>query len=168
METKKKLPLPLLILIVGVGIGLLFGGVGLFKQLDSKRVNKERYNNAYKQSETAVKAANERLAQIETEYNAIKTKFNEKALECDSIVTGSDNWFVNKNQCLREKQELQDQLWNLESEDKSIKAKDYTVYYQKVKPMSYLIFYIIGGSIAFLAALGAFIIYLVKGKKSYY
>lgn len=31
--------------------------------------------------------------------------------------------------------------------------------------MSYQIFYIVGSSIAILAVLGAFIIYLVKGKK---
>lgn len=48
-----------------------------------------------------------------------------------------------------------------------IKNKDYTVYYDEVKPMSYQIFYIIGASIAGLALLGAFIIYLVKGKKTY-
>ena len=56
---------------------------------------------------------------------------------------------------------------SLEMEDTVIKNKDYTVYYDKVKPMSYQIFYIIGASIAGLAILGAFIIYLVKGKKTY-
>ena len=56
---------------------------------------------------------------------------------------------------------------DLEMENTTIKNKDYTGYYQEVKPMSYYIFYIIGGSIAVLAALVAFIIYLVKGKKSY-
>ncbi len=52
-------------------------------------------------------------------------------------------------------------------ENKAIKSKDYTCYYQKVKPMSYQILYIIGASIAGAALLGAFIIYLVKGKKTY-
>lgn len=52
-------------------------------------------------------------------------------------------------------------------ENAAIKNKDYTVYYDEVKPMSYQIFYIIGASIAGLALLGAFIIYLVKGKKTY-
>ena len=55
----------------------------------------------------------------------------------------------------------------LESEIFKSNNKDYTVYYEEVKPMSYYIFYIIGGSVAGLAILGAFIIYLVKGKKSY-
>lgn len=52
-------------------------------------------------------------------------------------------------------------------ENAAIKNKDYTVHYDEVKPMSYQIFYIIGASIAGLALLGAFIIYLVKGKKTY-
>lgn len=56
---------------------------------------------------------------------------------------------------------------SLEMEDSAIKNKGYTVYYDKVKSMSYQIFYIIGASIAGAALLGAFIIYLVKGKKTY-
>ncbi len=107
------------------------------------------------------------MTEIEKEYNELKTQYNAKADECDSIVTGSDGWFEKSNKCSREKQELQTKLWNLESENTQIKAKDYTGYYQKVKPMSYYIFYIIGGSVTVLAVLGAFIIYLVKGKKSY-
>ena len=55
----------------------------------------------------------------------------------------------------------------LESEDELIKSKDYTGYYEEVKPMSYQIFYIIGASVFGVSLLGAFIIYLVKGKKSY-
>lgn len=167
MEHKKKLSLPLLVLIIGVGIGLLCAGIGLYKQFDAKKINKERENAALKQSEAAVKVANERLAEIEKEYNELKTQYDAKAKECDSIALGSEDWFAKSNKCSREKQELQSKLSDLELEDATIKNKNYTVYYQKVKPMSYQIFYIIGGSIAGLAALGAFIIYLVKGKKSY-
>ncbi len=47
----------------------------------------------------------------------------------------------------------------------SNKNKDYTVYYDLVKSLSYQIFYIIVGSIAGLVVLGTFIIYLVKEKK---
>ena len=62
---------------------------------------------------------------------------------------------------------MQSRLSSLEMEDTEIKNKDYTGYYDLVKPMSYQIFYIIGASIAGVALLGAFIIYLVKGKKTY-
>ena len=56
---------------------------------------------------------------------------------------------------------------SLEMEDTAIKNKDDIVYYDLVKPMTYQIFYIIGASIAGVALLGAFIIYLVKGEKTY-
>lgn len=118
-------------------------------------------------AKTNNECANERLAEIEKEYKELKTQYNAKADECDSIVTGSDGWFEKSKKCSRDKQEMQSKLFNLESENTQIKAKDYTGYYQKVKPMSYYIFYIIGGSVAALAVLGAFVIYLVKGKKSY-
>ena len=94
-------------------------------------------------------------------------RYNAKVDECDAIVTGSDGWFEKQSKCLREKQELQSKMWDLESENSTIRNKDYTGYYQEVKPMSYQIFYIIGASIAGVTLLGAFIIYLVKGKKSY-
>lgn len=167
MENKKKLTLPIKVIIIGCLIGLVVAGIGGIKQIEANKTNEERAAEALKASEAAVKAANERLAEIEVEYNYLKKQYDAKASECDSIVTGSDGWFEAKNKCLREQEELQSKLWDLESEDKLIKNKDYTGYYQKVKPMSYQIFYIIGASIAGLAMLGAFIIYLVKGKKTY-
>lgn len=167
MENKKRITLPIKIIIIGCIIGLVVAGIGLFKQIDSKRINKERADAALKQSQAAVDAANARLKEIEKEYYPLKEEHEKKQQECDAIVTGSDGWFAAKNKCTREAQEMQSKLWDLESEDSLIKNKDYTVYYQKVKPMSYQIFYIIGASIAGATLLGTFIIYLVKGKKSY-
>lgn len=167
MENKKGISLPVKVIIIGCIIGLLIAGIGVFKQIDSKKINKEREKAALKASKEAIDKANARLEEIEKEYNELKTQYETKADECDTIVTGSDGWFEKSNKCSREKQELQSQIWDLESEDKAIKNKDYTGYYQMVKPMSYQIFYIIGASVAGLAALGAFIIYLVKGKKTY-
>lgn len=167
MENKKGISLPVKVIIIGCIIGLLVAGIGVFKQIDSKRINKEREKAALKASKEAIDKANVRLEEIEKEYNELKTQYEAKADECDAIVTGSDGWFEKSNKCSREKQELQSQIWDLETEDKAIKNKDYTGYYQMVKPMSYQIFYIVGASVAGLAALGAFIIYLVKGKKTY-
>ena len=164
---KKGISLPIKVIIVGCIIGLFIAGIGVFKQLEAKKINDERAVAALKESEDNVKVAKQRLAEIEKEYNSLKEQHATKQNECDSIVMGSENWVQAKSKCSREEQELQSKLWNLESENKLIKNKDYTVYYQKVESMSYLIFYIIGGSIAGLAILGAFIIYLVKGKKTY-
>lgn len=167
MEQKKKITLPIRVIIIGCIIGLVVAGIGGIKQLNANKTNEERRQAALKASEEAVAKANARLKEIETEYNEVKAQYNAKADECDAIVTGSDGWFEKKNKCLREKQELQSKMWDLESEDTTIKNKDYKGYYQKVKPMTYQIFYIIGASLAGAALLGAFIIYLVKGKKSY-
>ena len=169
MDNKKKITLPIKVTIIGVVIGLLFAGIGLFKQLDAKKINKQRADEALKQSQEMVDAANARLAEIETEYNELQTQYNAKEQECNADTTDmmDPNWIINKSNCNKELFDLESEMSSLEFEDTAIKAKDYTVYYDEVKPMTYYIFYIIGGSVAFLAILGAFIIYLVKGKKSY-
>lgn len=167
MDSRKNIPLPIKVIIIGVIIGLLFAGFGLFKQLDAKKINKERHDDALKQSQEMVDKANARLAEIEKEYDELKVQYEAKEQECDSMIITEPNWFANHSQCKRESSDLYSKMTDLEFEDTAIKNKDYTVYYDEVKPMSYYIFYIIGGSVAGLAILGAFIIYLVKGKKSY-
>lgn len=167
MEKKKKLPLPILIIIIGCVFGLIIAGIGLFKQIDSKRINDERKAAALKTSQEAVNKANKRLEEIKEEYYPIKEQYEKKQQECDSLNMQDPNWFADKNKCQREANDLKSKMTDLEMEDTAIKNKDYTVYYQEVKPMSYQIFYIIGASVAGVSLLGAFIIYLVKGKKSY-
>lgn len=167
MEIKKKITLPVKVVIIGCIIGLVVAGIGLFKQIDSKRINEERKDAALKQSQAAVDAANARLKEIETEYYPLKEQLEKKEQECDAMNMRDSDWFEKHSKCQREASELRSRMNSLEMEDTAIKNKDYTVYYDKVKPMSYQIFYIIGASIAGAALLGAFIIYLVKGKKTY-
>lgn len=169
MDNRKNMPLPIKVILIGCIIGLAIAGIGCFKQFDSKRINKERHDDALKQSQEMVNAANERLTEIEKEYNELKAQYDVKKQECNGNSTNfSDpNWFANQSNCQQELYELDSKMTDLELENSAIMAKDYTVYYEEVKPMSYYIFYIIGGSIAGLAILGAFIIYLVKGKKTY-
>lgn len=167
MENKKKIALPIMIIIIGCIIGLVVAGIGGIKQISAGKTNEERKQAALKASEEAVAAANERLKEIGEEYYPLKEQYEKKQQECDSLNMSDPNWFANKSKCQREASEMRSRLSSLEMEDTAIKNKDYTGYYQKVKPMSYQIFYIIGASIAGAALLGAFIIYLVKGKKSY-
>ncbi len=167
MEKKKKLPLPLLILIIGVGIGLLFAAFGLYKQFDAKRIEKERYNQAYNQAISTKGKLEKRYAEITEDLKPLKEQYESKMNECNSMNMKDANWFANNSKCKREASEINSKITDLETEQWQIENYDNTVYYDKVNPMSYQIFYIIGGSIAGLAALGAFIIYLVKGKKSY-
>lgn len=167
MDQKKKITLPVKVVIIGCIIGLVVAGIGLFKQIDSKRINEERKDAALKQSQESVDAANARLKEIEKEYYPLKEELEKKEQECDAMNMKDSDWFEKHSKCQREVSELRSRMSSLEMEDTAIKNKDYTVYYDKVKPMSYQIFYIIGASIAGAALLGAFIIYLVKGKKNY-
>lgn len=97
----------------------------------------------------------------------LKEKLENKEQECNAMNMGDSDWFEKNTKCQKEASEMRSKLNSLKMENAAIKNKDYTVYYDEVKPMSYQIFYIIGVSIAGLALLGAFIIYLVKGKKTY-
>lgn len=167
MDEKKKLPLPLLILIIGTVIGIVVAGIGLIKQNAANKTNEERAQAAYKQSQEKVDAANKRLEEIKTEIDQLQDEYEAKKQECDSMNMRDSNWYADHTKCQREASSINSQITEIESEQWRLKNADYTVYYNLVKPMSYQIFYIIGGSIAGLAILGAFIIYLVKGKKSY-
>ena len=169
MVNKNRITLPIKIIIIGCIIGLVVAGIGGIKQINAKKTNEERKQNALKQSQEAVDAAKKRLKEIEEEYYPLKEQYENKEQECDVINSdmSAADWYTKITKCQREASELQSRMNSLEMEDTQIKNKDYTVYYQKVKPMSYYIFYIIGASIAGAALLGAFIIYLVKGKKTY-
>ena len=167
MEGKKKITLPIKVIIIGCIIGLVVAGIGGIKQISANKTNEDRKQAAQKASEEAVAKANARLKEIEEEYYPLKEQLEKKEQECNAMNMSDSDWFEKHSKCQREASEMQQKLNNLEMEDTAIKNKDYTGYYQKVKPMSYQIFYIIGASIAGAALLGAFIIYLVKGKKTY-
>ena len=167
MENSKSISLPIKVVIIGCVIGLIVAGVGGYKQFDSKKINEEREDAALKESENALKIANQRLSEIEKKYAELNTQLDAKEDECNSYELGSENWYQNSTRCSQEKIDLESEIFALESEIKLIKTRDYTGYYDIVEPMSYNIYYIIGASIAVLAILGAFIIYLVKGKKTY-
>ncbi len=169
MNNKKKLPLPLLVLIIGVGIGLLFAAFGLYRQLDAQKVNEERAEQAQAQVAENAKKLEKRYAEITEELAPLEDQLAAKSQECSAMsmsMTGSD-WFANQTRCRNEEAKIQSEISSLETEQWQIENYTNVVYYDEVEPMSYLVFYIIGGSIAGVAALGAFIIYLVKGKKSY-
>ena len=164
---KKKITLPIKIIIIGFIIGLVVAGIGGIKQFSAGKTNEKRRQDALKQSQEQVDAAKARLKEIEEEYYPLKEQYEKKEQECDAMNMRDSDWFEKHSKCQRESSELNSRLNALEMEDAALKNKDYTVYYQKVKPMSYYIFYIIGASIFGAALLGAFIIYLVKGKKTY-
>lgn len=166
-QKKKKITLPIKVIIIGCIIGIVIAGIGGIRQISANKTNEERKQQAQKEVDEQVAKANERLKEIEKEYYPLKDQLAAKEQECNSMDMSDPAWFVNNTTCQNEVSEIREQLNSLEMEDTAIKSKDYTVYYDVVKPMSYIIFYIIGAAVAGLALLGAFIIYLVKGKKTY-
>ena len=68
----------LLYQFIGCIIGLVVVGIGLYKQIDSKRINEERRVAAEKQSQADVDAANARLKEIEKEYYPLKEQYEKK------------------------------------------------------------------------------------------
>ena len=167
MNEKKKLPLPILILIIFVCVGLVFAAVGLVKQVGAKKTNEERKNASVKAAKERVDAAKKRLAEIEKELAPLNESYEAKNQECDSMNMTAPGWFENHSKCQREATKINTQINELEMEKEELQNADYNAYYVPVKPMSYIIFYIIGGSVALLGAIAAFIIYLIKGKKTY-
>lgn len=167
MQEKRKLPLPLVILIIGLVIGVLLAAFGFYKQQNAKKINEKRYNEAYKLSQEKVDAANKRYSEIENQLSSLNSQYESKKQECDSLNMNDSNWFANKNKCEREASSIDSKITELEMEQFKLKNGDYSVTYANVKPMSYQIFYIIGASVFGLSLLGSFIIYLVKGKKTY-
>lgn len=166
MEGKKKLSLPLLVLIIAVAIGLVAMGIGVIKQQAAKKTNEERYQEALKLANENAEKLNKRYSKITEELKPLKEQLETKQQECNSLNMSDANWFANKSKCQREAQEINTQISDLETEQWQIEHYDNTVYYDLVKPMTYQIFYIIGGSIAGLGAIGALVIYIVNSKKS--
>jgi len=167
MENKKKLPLPILVIIISLLIGVVIAGIGLIKQADAKKTNEERYQAAYEQALANKERLEKRYEEIVEALKPLKSQYEAKSQERDALSMSDPDWFAKNSKYMREIAEIQSQISDLELEQFQIEHYDNTVYYTKVEPMSYQIFYIIGASVFGLGLIGAFIIYLVKGKKSY-
>ena len=166
-KSKKRIPLLLLILMMGGLISVILLAFGLYRQSDAKKTNEKNAQEAQKQSNEKYEKANERYAEIDEELSDLKAQYEAKLQECDSLNQSDSNWFENINVCQRQASDIDSQITDLETEQFKLKNDSYVVYYTLVEPMSYQIFYIIGACVFGVSALAAFIIYLVKGKKTY-
>lgn len=162
---KKIIRISLIILIVGLVLGIGFIVAGVITQNNAKRINEERYNEAYKKSEENVAQANARLEEIETEKQALNTQIEQKQYECNSMDMMSPSWFADNSKCQGEVSSLRSELNELEMEQFQIENADYTELYTPVLPIKYLIFYFIGGGIIGLSCLVAGVFYLIAKKR---
>lgn len=82
---------------------MVVAGIGGFKQLDAKRINKQRADTALKESQERIDAAEKRLAEIETELSTLESDYEVKSQECVSMNMRDTNWFADHSK-FKEKQ----------------------------------------------------------------
>lgn len=162
---KKNKSISIKIFIVGLIVGIILCGIGLIQQNNAKKTNEERANQAYAQSQNAVDAANKRLAEIEAAIPPLQQQYNAKMQERASLNTRDKNWFAEATRLQSEASDINSQITALQQEQFMLVNRDYTVYYQLVKPITYLIFYYIGAGVFGVASLIALIYFLVTRKK---
>lgn len=165
-QAKKKITkIALTILIVGIVIGVGFIVAGVITQNNTKKINEERYNEAYKKSEERVAEANARLAEIENEKETLNSQIEKKQYECNSLDMRSSSWYADKTKCQSEVSLLKSKLNDLEREEFQIENTNYEESYTPVLPIKYLIFYYIGASIIGLACMVSGIFYLIAKRR---
>ena len=165
-QTKKKITkISLIILIVGIIIGLGFIVFGVITQNNAKKINEQRYQEAYNESQAQVDKANERLSIIETEKQELNKQKQTKQYECNSLEMGTPNWYADSVKCQSEVTSITSKINDLEMEEFELTNADYTVYYTPVLPIKYILFYIIGGSVIGTSCLISGIIYFISKRR---
>lgn len=163
---KKKITrISLVIFLVGIVIGGSLIGYGIYKQNNAKKVNDERYKEAYKQSKESVAKAESRLKEIENEISTLNSEYNAKNQECDSLDMTASDWYTKVNQCHRDAAAIKTKINDLESEQFQLKNADYTVYYDKINSNKYIIFYFLGAGVFVMFGIAALVVYVIAKKR---
>ena len=153
------------ILIIGIIIGCILCGIGWVRQRDAIKTNEKRYNDAYTLSTKNYNKAVERVNNINIEIEELNGQINTKENACNSLKMTSPSWFADHTKCQSELMSLRSELSDLEMEVFKLQNADYTVYYNEVKPIKYMIFYYVGAGIFAGAVLTSLIYFLVTRKK---
>lgn len=176
---KRNKKISLKILIVGTIISLIICGIGFFKQKESVKLNEQAYNNAYAESQAKVDVANDRLREIDIEMKNLKEKINSMETEISTMKNEqnkifrddrgfSDRYYSMDNEINAKKtelSELESQYSDLSTEEFKLENDNYTVYYDLVKPIKYLIFYYIAAGVISLTVIISLIYFLITRKK---
>jgi|LSQX01.2.fsa_nt_gb flagellar basal body-associated protein FliL len=169
-KVKKKITrISLIILIVSIVIGGGLIATGIIKtdsyKKEAAKINEERYNAAYKESEEKVAAAKQRLSDIATEKEALNKQYDSKNQECDSLNMRDSDWYTKVNQCHREASAIKSKINDLESEEFKLNNANYTVYYDKAIAKNYIFLSIIGGIVIFIGGMTALMVYVIAKKR---
>lgn len=162
LKIKKRVRvIAIVILLIGLTIGGFLLFTGYSKQENAKRINNERKEAATLKVQNKVKKAKERLAAIKTEKESLQKQHDAKESQCDNIPMASPNWFADKNKCEREASAINSKITDLEQEEFKLENTKYTVYYDKVQPITYVPFYFIGGAVILFTCIIAGMVYLI-------
>ena len=167
------------IFIVGLVISIILCGIGFVKQKQAEKINEQAYNDAYASSQANVDKANKRLSEIISELNSLKEQINNMEIELANMrnerqkIFTEDRGFSNRyyakdNEITVKESELANltaRYNSLDSEGYKLQNTDYTVYYDLVEPIKYLIFYYIAGGVLAFTVITSLIYFLVTRKK---
>lgn len=169
-KTKKKITtISLIILIVALLIGGTLIALGIIKtntsKKDAEKINQERYNAAYQESQNQVVQTEQRLKEIASEKESLNLQYDAKKQECDSLDMSAKNWYSKVNQCNRDASAIRSKITNLESEEFKLNNKNHTVYYDKAEAKNYIPLSVFGGVILFIGGMISLSIYLIAKKR---
>ena len=167
------------IFIIGLIISIILCGIGFIKQKQANKTNEKAYNDAYASSQANVDNAKKRLSEIISELNNLKEQINNMEIEIANMKNErqkiftedrgfSDRYYAKDNQITVKESELSNLIArynSLDSEGYKLQNTDYTVYYNLVKPIKYLIFYYIAGGVFAFSVITSLIYFLVTRKK---
>lgn len=169
-KTKKKITtISLIILIVALLIGGSLIALGIIKtntsKKDAEKVNQERYNVAYQESQNQVAQTEQRLKEIASEKESLNLQYDAKNQECDSLDMSAKDWYSKVNQCHRDASAIRSKITDLETEEFKLNNKNHTVYYDKVEAKNYIPLSVFGGVILFIGGMISLSIYLIAKKR---
>lgn len=167
------------IFIVGLIISIILCGIGFVKQKQADKTNEQAYNDAYASSQANVDKANKRLSEIISELKSLKEQINNMEIELANMrnerqkIFTEDRGFSNRyyakdNEITVKESKLANltaKYNSLDSEGYKLQNTDYTVYYDLVEPIKYLIFYYIAGGVLAFTIITSLIYFLVTRKK---
>ena len=176
-RTNKKISIK--ILIVGIIISLILCGVGIIRQKQIEEKNKNAYNDAYELSKSNFENGERRLEEISGEMSNLKEQIDSMEIEISSMENEKSKIFMEdkgfserysaKNNEIKVKEtelsNLKNQYSVLDTEEFQLQNNDYTVRYNIIKPIKYLIFYYIAAGVLTLTILISLVYFLVTRKK---
>lgn len=176
---KNNRNISLKIFFIGLIVAIILCIIGGVLQINANKTNEKRYNEAYNTSVENVEKAKNRVAEIDVSIVDLSSQITSLETEISTLTNELTNIFIEDrgfsdryNQKNIEKKEkdskvttLRSSLNELNTEKFKLQNSDYTVYYNKVSPLKYMVLYFIALGIFVVATLIALIYFLVTRRK---